>query len=419
MRLAACQSKTLRGLILPRQGHIRNLKYLEEIADKPYEMEPYCPRGRFAAMALFGLVAVAQGQNTPQAEQSAGVGPAFHYYADLRLRYELDWNSENTSGAERVSRNRGRVRARAGFDYRLGEGWSVGTRLRTGSTASQQSLALTFAGDDGVRDKPSVVADRYFVQFQKGGLTVWGGRNTSPFWQQNELFWDENVSPTGLAVTYQTRAGKGTAAAIGGVLLLPDGGYGLSPLMTAGQFKYSVPVGSSRLTIASGLHYLQGRAGARYLPDRNGARDYLVGVNSAQWSIPMRTPLTLGADLFHNFVKYDAAGAAPFPVTDRNETLGFVLAAQCGQLKARGNFLLGYYYARIELFSVNASYAEDDWIRFGNGAQTQASDFKGHEIRLGYALSRKVNLVARLYLVQTITTPQDGNRFRLDWNWQL
>jgi hypothetical protein len=83
------------------------------------------------------------------------------------------------------------------------------------------------------------------------------------------------------------------------------------------------------------------------------------------------------------------------------------------------DWLLGYYYAHIEILSVNASYAQDDWIRFGSGTQTDASDFEGHEIRLGYALSANINLLARLYLVDAITTRQDGKRFRVDLNWRF
>ena len=57
------------------------------------------------------------------------------------------------------------------------------------------------------------------------------------------------------------------------------------------------------------------------------------------------------------------------------------------------------------------------WER--QGPQTDASDFEGHEFRAGYALSANINLLARLYFVEAITTEQDGNRFRLDLNWRF
>ena len=342
------------------------------------------------------------------------------FYGDLRLRFEADWDSQNAAGVERDDQNRGRLRARAGFNYKVSDAWSFGSRIRTGSSRSQQSPHLTFTANDGLRDDLDFVADRYFVQFKQDAFTGWAGRNISPFWQQNELFWDEDVTPTGLAGTYDLKLGEGTLSTIAGGFYLPDGGYDLNGQMLAGQIKYSLPVKTSQLTAAAGLHFMNGESGANNLRNRNGDRDYLIGVASAQWTIPLKgIPLTLGADVFNNFQNYDAADVAPFPASDKDETFGFVLSASLGQLKKQHDWQVGYYYAHIETFAVNASYAQDDWVRFGNGAQTDASDFEGHEIRLGYALSKNINVMARLFLVDAITTVQDGNRFRIDLNWKF
>ena len=342
------------------------------------------------------------------------------FYGDLRLRYELDWDSRDTAGVERVDRNRWRMRARAGFNYQLADAWSLGARVRTGNRHSQQSPHLTFSTDDGARDSLDFVPDRYFVQFKQNGFTGWAGRNTTPFWQQNEMFWSEDVTPTGLAGTYETKVGDGKLAVIGGAFYLPDGGYDLNGQMVSGQVKYSLPVKASQFTVAAGLHYMNGEAGARNLLNRNGARDYLIGVASAQWSVPVKgVPFALGVDVFNNFKNYDAADVAPISTGDPDQTLGYVLSAQLGQLKKRHDWLVAYSYAHIETFAVNASYAQDDWIRFGNGPQTDGSDIKGQEIRLGYALSKKINLMARAFFVDAITTVQDGNRFRMDLNWKF
>jgi len=342
------------------------------------------------------------------------------FYGDLRLRFEADWDSQNTAGAERDDRNRGRLRARAGFNYKVTDAWSFGSRIRTGSSRSQQSPHLTFAANDDLRDDLDFVVDRYFVQFKQDAFTGWAGRNTSPFWHQNELFWDEDVTPTGVAGTYDAKLGAGTLSTIAGGFYLPDGGYDLNGQMLAGQLKYSLPVKTSQLTAAAGLHFMNGESGANNLLSRNGDRDYLIGVASAQWSVPlMGIPFTLGADIFNNFQNYDAPDVAPFPASDDDETFGYVLSASFGQLKKQHDWQLGYYYAHIETFAVNASYAQDDWVRFGNGPQTASSDFEGHEIRAAYALSKNINVMARMYLVEAITTVQDGNRFRLDLNWKF
>jgi hypothetical protein len=98
--------------------------------------------------------------------------------------------------------------------------------------------------------------------------------------------------------------------------------------------------------------------------------------------------LTLGADVFHNFMDYDAADVAPFPASDADQTLGYVFSVLLGQLKNHHDWVLGYYYAHIETFAVNASYAQDDWIRFGSSTQTDSSDFRGHEVGLAMPCRR-------------------------------
>lgn len=340
--------------------------------------------------------------------------------AEIRLRYEVDWDSKDAAGVERDDRHRGRIRARLGAGYAITDDWSIGVRVRTGSSDSQQSPHLTFVTDDGTTDPLDFVADRYFVQFKHGGFTGWGGRNTTPFWQQNELFWDEDVTPTGVAGSYDQKIGTGVLTGTGGAFYLPDGGVGLNGQMLGGQLKYSMPIKPSQLTMATGLHYLHGESGARHLRNGNGDRDYLIGVASAQWSVPVAgRPLVFGADLYNNFENYSEAELAPLPGVNADETLGYVLSLQWGQLKQANDWLVGYYYAHIETMAVNASYAQDDWIRSGRGPQTDASDFKGHEIRAAYALSKNINLVARLYIVNAITTVQDGKRFRVDLNWKF
>ncbi|HVK59405.1 MAG TPA: putative porin [Candidatus Kapabacteria bacterium] len=368
------------------------------------------------SVVLSGLSFAQAGTGLPWLDSNTNLT----FYGDIRLRYEVDWDSQTAAGVERDDRHRGRIRGRLGFNYRLSDEWSVGSRVRTGDSRSQQSPHLTFVTDDGLRDELDFVVDRYFVQYKEGKLTSWGGRNIWPFWQQNELFWDEDVTPTGGAVSYDFKLGDSTLTTTAGAFYLPDGGYDLNGQLLGAQAKYTLPLESSQFTFAGALHFMNGETGANNLRNRNGERDYLLGVGNAQWSIPIKEiPFALGADVFYNFENYDADDTAPFPAADDDEVLGYVFSAQFGQLKDRNDWLVGYYYSHIETFAVNASYAQDDWHRFGSGTQTDASDFEGHEFRVAYAFSKTLNVVARLYLVDRITTDEDGNRFRVDLNWKF
>jgi len=378
--------------------------------------------GRFPAARLLGFVLVGSlGALTASAQDTAPKPSPLAITGDLRLRYEEDWDSQTAAGAARTDRTRGRMRARVNFAYAFEDkAWTAGTRIRTGSTHSQQSPHLTFASDDGVRDDLEFVFDRYFVQYKKDEVTAWAGRNSWPFWQQNEFFWDDDVTPTGVAGTYETEAGKGKLTSVLGAFALPDGGYGLNGNLFGAQVRYSAPIDKGRITLAAALHKLDGSTGADDLRNRNGERDYLLGVLGAQWSAPVgaRT-LTLGIDVFNNFEDYTAADAAPLAPVNADETFGYVLSAQYGQLKNPRDWQVGYYYAHIETFSVNASFAQDDWVRWGSATQTDGSDGAGHELRGSYQLTKSINVVARLFVVDAITSVQDGKRFRLDLNWRF
>ncbi len=357
----------------------------------------------------------------PFAGRAAEATSPFTYAGDLRLRYEWDWDSQNAAGVPRADRDRARVRARASVGYKFSDQWSFGARVRTGDHASQQSPYLTFHSSDDVTNDFEVTLDRYYLQLKEGAFSGWLGRNTTPFWQQDEMFWDEDVTPTGVAGTYETKLAQGSLATTCGTFLLPDGAVRLNGKLAGAQLKYSQPVKPAQFTLAGGLYWLDGRDGARYLRNRNGARDYLIGVLSAQWSTPLATgrPLVLGADLIKNFADYDAADAAPFAASQAGERNGYVFSVLYGQLKAPRDWQVGYYYAHIETFAVNAAYSQDDWARFGSATQADVTDFQGHEFRATYVITKNLNVQARLFLVEAITSVQDGKRCRVDLNWRF
>jgi len=155
--------------------------------------------------------------------------------------------------------------------------------------------------------------------------------------------------------------------------------------------------------------------------NNNGLRDYSIWVVNLQAKLKAGgKPLTLGADYIHNTEDYDAAdliGASSG--VDAGDTDGYVVYALYGSLKNKGEWLAGYYYANIEEFAVNNSFAQDDWVRWGSATQTRGSNMKGHEFRGAYAFAKNINLVGRLYLVEAISNQEDGNRFRLDLNFSF
>ena len=333
---------------------------------------------------------------------------------DFRARAEADFDSQRASGAPRDDRIR--IRARIGLEYTASGVFSFGLRLRSGSDDSHQSPHITVLDfDDNDTGDADFNFDKWFLKAK--GQTTWGwiGRNNLPFWKQNELYWDDDVTPTGIAFGIETDAGTGGVAFNGGYFSLPVGMRDFAGNLAAAQLVYS----AENFTVAAGLLDVDADpddADAARLLRGNGLRDYSIWVASLQGKIG---EWTFGADVMHNDESYSPADPDPFTAAKFDQTDGLVLSVWYGGLENKGDWLAAYTWAHIETFAVNASYSEDDWVRWGSPTETRASDFEGSEFRFAYALEKNVNLVARLYVEEAITTREDGSRFRLDFNYRF
>ena len=348
-------------------------------------------------------------------------------YGDFRFRLEQDWDSRRSDGTERSDRARARIRLRLGADFRPTDRILLGARLRSGSDLSQQSPHITIVdfagGDTGDAD---FNLDEWFLKARSSNrrFSGWVGRDGFPFWKQNELFWDDDVTLAGMAGSLTQKTGdKGELAIHAGWFSLPAGMRDFAGEMRALQLVYSAPIGDVNVTVAGGYFVTEANpadAAANLLLNGDGVRDYRVLVGNLQAKLQAGgRALTFGADVLTNREAYSATDPVPFTVANAGQTDGRVFSARYGSTSSRGDWLAGYFYARIEALAVIASYAQDDWVRWGNGPQTRGSNFHGHELRFAYAASRHLKVVARLYIVESITTVEDGNRFRIDFNFKL
>lgn len=348
----------------------------------------------------------------------------FRLYADFRTRIETDWDSQNQEGIPRDDRTRLRVRFRIGFQYEPDDHWMLEARLRSGQEESQQSPHVTILDFDGNdTGDASFNLDRWFLRGRWGGFWFWTGRNNLPFWRADELEYDDDVTAVGVALGWSRDLPVGSLALQGGYFSPPVGMLAFTGRMGGFQVLYRAELGGVRWVFAGLASAFQANPddpdAAGLLTD-NGFRDYLPLELSveATWDVKER-PLAIVADLLHNAERYRTDDPDPFTVENRDQTDGFAVGAFYGGLDRTGDWLIGYEYARIETLAVHNSYAEDDWVRWGTLTQIRASNMKGHELRGGYAFRENLNLLARLFLVQSITTVEDGKRFRIDFNYRF
>ncbi len=348
----------------------------------------------------------------------------FSLYGDFRARVESDWNSQRSNGIERDDRTRARVRTRIGFNYDPTDYLRFGARLRTGSDDSHQSPHITVLDfDNNDTGDADFNFDKWFVQLQGGPFKAWIGRNSLNFWKQNEMFWDDDVTPVGLGASLSTELGATALTLNAGHYSLPVGMQEFSGKLTSAQAVLAADAGKAKVTGALGLLHFDANMtdpDAGMLLNTNGFRDYNVVVASLQAKFPVGSrTLTLGADYYHNTKNYDPLDLDPFTAANFDQDDGYVFSASYGSTSDKGDWLAAYYYAKIEALAVNSSYSQDDWVRWGSAVESRGTDIKGHEFRVAYAITDKLNTVFRVYIVDAITTIEDGNRARLDFNFRF
>ena len=348
-------------------------------------------------------------------------------YGDFRGRLEADWDSHRSDGSERNDRNRLRVRLRAGLEYKANDNISFGFRVRSGSDNSQQSPHITVVDfNDNDTGDAHFNFDKWYFKYSSGNASVWLGRNSLPFWKADELLEDDDATPAGLGFTY--KADQITLNA--GYFSNPAGMKNFTGNTGVAQIVWNTAVGDTKLVFAGGVLAIDAdptNSNNGLLLDNNGARDYTIWVGSVQASLEtMNRPLKLNLDLLHNSKDYSASDPDAFTAFHRDETDGYVVSAILGDTGDRGDWLFGYYYAHMEMFAVNNSLSQDDWVRWGSATQTRASNFEGSEFRAAVGLGNNMNVVARLYIVDgiklrsaTSTDKEDGNRLRIDFNWKF
>lgn len=375
--------------------------------------------------ALFAAASPAQAALWTSEDQKLEI------FADTRLRFEKDFDSRKESGEKRDDRDRLRLRARLGARYVFDEHFRLQVRARTNPEGGQQGTNITiadFSGND--RDDFHMALDQWFIEGKSNGVKTWLGRNSFPFWQHNdaEVLWNDNVTIAGAYFQSELPNLFDTAVQVrAGHFALPDGHRNFTNQLTAAQLVFDQSLDANWvLRYSLGYFYINGSGEARYLIDGNANRDYKIAAASIQADRALDLGayrldfIRFGGDLIHNFENYSATDSDPVTAQYHDEKSGFAVSTTVGGKATKpnggGRWHLNYLYAYIEKFAINSAYGQSNWVRWGEGTQSDVTNMKGHEIGLRYWFSKNVDINNRLFLVDSITTEQDGNRFRVDLN---
>jgi hypothetical protein len=374
----------------------------------------------FASAILFALAP------TPaRADVALDKDGKIRLMGDFRVRLEEDWNSRDQNGDDTADRGRVRLRVRVGAIYQHSPSLAFGMRIRSGDENSQQSPHVTiFDFNNNPQGGASTFSfDQYYLKWKDEKHGLWGevGRDAFAFYKNNEIFWDDDVTPTGAAGGADFKLGdEGRIGLRAGYFGLPDGTVRVNGYLGAGQVVFVHTAKEFSFTGAAGYFLFDGDPGAVYLLNNNGLRNYRIAVVNAQAKFGSgKWPWTVSADGMKNTYKYKDTDC--WCVIDgrdqRNNKSGYDASVALGQLNDKGQALFSYTYAAIGTLAVNASFAEDDWSRWGGpNGQGSNSDFRGHELRAAYAFDKNWNVNARLWITRAITSLRESDRLRIDFN---
>ena len=347
------------------------------------------------------------------------------FNGDFRFRIEHDWNSINADGEPREDRSRLRYRFRFGMHYQYNSWASFGGRVRSGNIEDQQGPHLTLGGGNGEFGLELIGLEKLFFQINLKNFSAWLGKNTPYLKKQNELFWNNNVFPEGVALNSNWKFSNSnfvnTLNINAGHYIINSNGETFDKDSYFQLIQLVTEHGNRKYSVFPAFYYFKDIGN---IPD--GQEEFLLSysiIHLGGIAQLFNSPfLTIGADYYNNLQDYDEV--EEIPTTFKNQKQGFVISTKLGKLSKKGDLMLHIYYAYLQKYAVVDYFAQNDWARWDYSSYeafgSRLTNMKGFEIRIGYAFGEKFNLILRTYFVEQIKAEgmfkETGNRIRLDLN---
>ncbi|GAA3648297.1 putative porin [Flavivirga jejuensis] len=344
-------------------------------------------------------------------------------FGDFRFRGEQDWDSRKSNGDFRKDRSRLRYRFRLGVKYDYKDWAQVGARIRTGNILDQQGPHITLGGGDSKEfGLVNLGFEKLYFKAEYKYLSGWIGKNSFPFFKQNELFWNDNVFVEGIAVSFSNFSEKKFLKNMTlnlGHFIFESKNSGLDKdrflqgIQLVKKFK--------NLSAYTGIYYLNH---VPDIPDGMGTFDieYNILNLGALYQFGIGNTYRLGVDYYQNL-----SDNPQIEKTIKDENTGLVGNIGFGKLKQEKDWSFDITYAYLEKISVVDYFAQNDWARWDyasfEASGSRLTNFQGVEFKIGYMLNKQMNLIFRGYRVHQIKTlgqeKETGSRVRIDFNFKF
>ncbi len=306
-------------------------------------------------------------------------------YGDFRYRHE-QIDGDNTS-----QRDRHRIRARVGLKGKIDDEWSFDLRLATGSddpTSTNQDLDGGFSSKDIWLDRAYLTYKPHHIE----GLSVVAGKISNPFYTvgKNQLIWDGDLNPEGIAFKYTRKLNDATSLfANGGGMWVEERGSDTDTSLWGiqGGLTHALKNDSKLTGGTSYFKYgnIQGKpAIGAFLGNTSDGGVYAYDYELLELFGEYATKLgDVPVSLYGDYVVNTASGVS--------DDTGWLIGTTYNKASAPGTWQAGYEYRDIERDAVLGRFNDSDFI--GGG-----TDGKGHKFSFKYALAKNVAAGATYFL---------------------
>lgn len=284
---------------------------------------------------------------------------------DMRFRHETENVDLGTSGASSTNdEDRLRIRARIGAYAQINNTTKAGIRLVTTSgsaTSTNQSLEKNFESSD-------VGIDLGYIDWAPsalgGSTNIIVGKMKKPWQSVNDVIWDGDTNPEGIAIKSKFK--------LGGITLLPSVGYFVLDDNGNDSFREDVHVNHAQLAANLGKKTQIGASFYAFENINSVSEEERMLEIFGQTTIP-GIPVTVFASHVTN-TNANAAGD-----NDNAWSLG---------AKAKlGKFKLEYEYRDLGVNAVNDNFDNSDYL----------SDSKGSIFKAAYSINKNFAAQATYY----------------------
>jgi hypothetical protein len=348
------------------------------------------------------------------------------FKGDIRYRYEtIADDSKLDADKETYTRQRDRIRARLGAEAKANANLKVGIRTSTGQSdpvSGNQTIGDGFGKKDFKLDL-GYFDYSFLPDAPDAELHVIGGKMNNPFMTvSDDLVWDGDLTPEGVAIKGQKTAGRVTFYGNGGYMWVQERSDTDDSMLYAGQAAVRMQF-MPEVALTLGVAYydftnLKGNnvvdwEGKNNAYGNSTQKGTISGSTTNKAWKTEYTPLVPFAqlDLYVGGkpLSFHAQQISNSEADDLDS--GYVVGVSYGKAKNVKTYEIGYSYAELEKDATVGMFTDSD--RWGGG-----TDGQGHKVYAKYQVMKNLQIGATYFAdekpISDGAKTKDYSRMQLD-----